>query len=83
MIEFIVEKGNRNCGWIKERVGHTINMGLLSTGPSNRLWICPVLLHQEVNLVSHFLVVDPLASLKVLPLAVVGGEASYSSAIMS
>ena len=45
-------------------------MGLLSTGPSNRLWICPVLLHQEVNLASHFLVVDPLACLKVLPLAV-------------
>lgn len=70
MIELIVEKGNRNCGWIKKRVGHTINVGLLSTGLSNRLQICPVLLHQEVSLSSHFHVVDSLACLKVLPVAV-------------
>lgn len=73
MIELIVEKNrncNRNCGWIKKRVGHTINVGLLSTGLSNRLQICPVLLHQEVSLSSHFHAVDSLACLNVLPVAV-------------
>lgn len=36
-------------------------------------WICPVLPHQEVNLSSHFHVVDPPACFIALPLAAAAG----------
>lgn len=48
-------------------------MGLPSTALAALPWICPVLSHQEVNLPSHFHVVDPPACFIALPLAAAAG----------
>jgi hypothetical protein len=69
MSQFIVEKVTQNG--VEERKGRGTNW-ICITHPwaSAALpWICPILSHQEVDLSSHFHIVDPPAVFIALPLS--------------